>query len=411
MNEINTYDLVIVGAGPAGLACAISLKESGYKVALLEKSSFPKDKICGDGLIPDVVNQLKWIDPQLLERLETFDKKEKCTSVLVSFDGQEKVSFLSPQVDISKGNYGYLIRRKDFDQLLFDWLKEKNHVDIYEDCDVKKIKVEEEFVLTETSKGVFKSKMIFAADGAHSTVKRELHKALTIDRFQHAAALRQYHSGVSGLSAGTMEFHFIKDVLPGYFWIFPLSDDEANVGIYVPSNLVSDKKLNLKAIMQDLIANHPSFKDRFKDSTALEAKKGYGLPLGGKRISISGNRYLLLGDAASVIDSVSGEGVGNAIRSGRFGAQHFVEAMQLNDFSARYNLKYDNKLYANVLKELKISKFYQRILRYPWILKTSIKKVSGSKEYQKYFVDKSADFHPNNPVFLFKFFVKVLIGR
>ncbi len=73
--EIKKFDVVIVGAGPAGASCAIRLGKSGLKVALLEKSAFPKDKTCGDALSVDVINQLSMLSEKLGEDFKSLENK------------------------------------------------------------------------------------------------------------------------------------------------------------------------------------------------------------------------------------------------------------------------------------------------------------------------------------------------
>jgi flavin-dependent dehydrogenase len=110
-----------------------------------------------------------------------------------------------------------------------------------------------------------------------------------------------------------------------------------------------EKRINLKKILKALIENNPHLSNRFKNAKPLEVAKGYGLPLGSRKRRISGHRYLLLGDAASLIDPFTGEGIGNAIRSGRVAADHIIQAFKVNDFSRSFNTAYDNEIYRKIV--------------------------------------------------------------
>ena len=93
---------------------------------------------------------------------------------------------------------------------------------------------------------------------------------------------------------------------------------------------------------------------------------------------ISGDRFLLLGDAASLIDPFTGEGIGNAIRSGRVAAEHIVNAFKANDFSPSSNQAYDNEIYRRMWPELKMSRALQNLCRYPRLFNSVVNKANKS---------------------------------
>src|SRR5690606_33542098 len=141
---------------------------------------------------------------------------------------------------------------------------------------------------------------------AHSSVARAFSDE-KVDKNHHCAGLRIYYENVSGFSEdNAVELHFYKKLLPGYFWMFPLPGNRANIGLGMLSAHVAKRKPNLKALLMDIIENHPNVKDRFKHARPLEEIKGFGLPLGSKKRVISGDKFLLLGDAASLINPLSG---------------------------------------------------------------------------------------------------------
>src|ERR1044072_5269738 len=85
---IKKYDVVIVGAGPAGCACALALKDANLKVAILDKQSFPRDKVCGDAIPGRAVKTLKQISPEFAEAFKNFPKKYLTQKTEVSFKGR-----------------------------------------------------------------------------------------------------------------------------------------------------------------------------------------------------------------------------------------------------------------------------------------------------------------------------------
>jgi flavin-dependent dehydrogenase len=120
------------------------------------------------------------------------------------------------------------------------------------------------------------------------------------------------------------------------------------VGLGMLSSEVSKRKVDLKKALHDIIESKPELQVRFKDATPLEKSQGFGLPIGSKKRALSGDRFLLLGDAASLIDPFTGEGIGNALRSGRIAAGHIVKSFDNLNFSASFHKGYDNTLPQNV---------------------------------------------------------------
>lgn len=377
MNTKN-YDIIICGAGPAGCTAAYQLSGKGLRIAVLDKDYFPRDKICGDALSADVVNQLHRIDARLSENFQTFTKK-------VPSHG---VRFYAPNgtnLDIDFVNKahreaaGYISKRYEFDTFYFDHIKKLKDIDIFQNHKILDVKMAPDSVEVSTETGVFNAKMVIGADGANSIINRKLSKNV-FDKRHHCAGLRQYFANVSGFHPNNhIELHFYKDLLPGYFWIFPLPNNQANVGLGMLSSEVSKQKINLKKKLADIIQNHPNIKDRFKNAEPLETVQGFGLPIGSRKKQLSGDRFLLLGDAANLIDPFTGEGIGNAIRSGRVAAEHLLKAFERNRFDAEFNKTYDREIYRKMWKELRISRSMQLLLYYPRIFNFVVKKASKNE--------------------------------
>ena len=386
--EKKEFDVLIIGSGPAGASCAMSLGNSGLSVAILDKAAFPRDKICGDALSVDVLNQLSLLQTDLPSRFQQLNSKVSSYGVRIFAPDHQYVDL--PFFHKGEPACGYLCPRFDFDQLMVEQLKDFNNIKRVEDCAVEKVERTDKTVLAHTSKGTFSASIIVGADGAQSVVARQL-GSFRPDREHYSAGLRIYYEGITSFQESHfIELHFFKDVLPGYLWIFPLSNNRANVGIGVLSSVVSRKKMNLKTILNNLIENSPDLSERFRDAKPLEVAKGYGLPLGSKKRKISGDRYLLLGDAASLIDPFTGEGIGNAIRSGRVAATHIIESFRMNDFSSSFNATYDQEVYQRMWPELKISRALQRLCRYPRLFNSVVRKANKSPYVHNLLIDALA---------------------
>ena len=170
------------------------------------------------------------------------------------------------------------------------------------------------------------------------------------------------------------------------------------------------RKMNLREVLDKLLSTDDRFKERFRSATALETIKGFGLPLGSKQRKLSGNRFLLTGDAASLIDPFSGEGIANAIRSGRIAASHIITAFQRQDFSASFNLEYDREIYRRMWKELKLSYGLQKLCRYPLLFNFIVKKANNSPYVRQFLIDSLADIQRKKSLLRPGFYWRMLFG-
>jgi flavin-dependent dehydrogenase len=133
--------------------------------------------------------------------------------------------------------------------------------------------------------------------------------------------------------------------------------------------------------MNELIRTYDPIRRRFADAVAEGPVNGYGLPLGSRKRSLSGEGYLLLGDAGALIDPFTGEGIGNAMISGIKAAETVAEAA--GDFSASSLLRYDESVYKRLWPELSLSKTMQQLVGQPWLFNMVVNKASRSKTLQE----------------------------
>jgi len=366
-------DICILGAGPAGASTALHLSYKNVPTVLIDKAVFPRDKVCGDALSGKVPLLLKRLDPQMLARFE------KRTEMLTDVWG---IRFVAPNrttLDIPfKSNYdkttetspGYVAKRIDFDNFLIDEVKRRENIDFYDNTSIDiHEKIDGGFIVSDKKKEFqVECKLLVIADGAHSKFARH-YAGLEKDNTHHAGALRAYYSGVTGFHEDNfIELQFLDEIIPGYFWIFPLPNGQANVGIGMRTDFISKRRVNLKKVMLDVIENHPSIAPRFKNAKLQDKIVGYGLPLGSKKQQLSGDNYMLTGDAGHLIDPLTGEGIGNGFYSGWIAAEQAIECLAQNDYSAKFMKAYDKRIHRVLGTEMKLSYQIQRMMRYPWVI-------------------------------------------
>lgn len=355
LQAIRYFDVIILGAGPAGSTCTIALQESGLKVALLEKETFPRDKICGDAVSSVTKRVLRQIDPELEQMLLAYPPK---TSI-------SKAKLYSPKfesLEIGFSLVGHCIRRMDFDNWLFEKAKLNRTASVFQDVKVKDVSAHPAYAEVLLADGtLMRAKVLVGCDGAHSIAAKKL-AGFRVDKKHYSGAVRQYYRNVKGLEGNALEVYFLKGYLPGYFWIFPLSSNEANVGFGMLSDTISRKKIDLKQSMHEIIRNIPEIHERFKHATPLEEIKGFGLPLGSKKHAISGHRFMLCGDAASLIDPFSGEGIETAMESGKFAAEQIMKSFATDAFDAATLKAYDQRVYRKMWGNFRNHYYLQKLL-------------------------------------------------
>ena len=400
-------NIAIIGAGPGGIACSLFLEKYGIDHLIFDKASFPRDKICGDAFSGKVVDTLNKIDNQLLPEIMQFPSQADSWGVIFIAPNRKELRVpFKPDYDRSSDRIpGFISKRIDFDNWFAEKLKAKISSRFKENIGFNNFEKNENGWLCSDSEGAneLRSKLLIVADGAQSQFAKKV-GGIQKENKHYAAGIRMYYSGVKDLDPENfIELHFLKDFIPGYLWIFPLPNGLANVGVGLRSDVVGKKKINLIQMLQDMIESDDILKKRFKNAKIEDGAKGFGLPLGSKQRSISGDGYVLLGDAASLIDPFTGEGIGNAMISGMIAAKTISEA---TDYSA-WNMKnYDHAVYRRLGEELKISSQLQRLAGQAWLFNLVVNKATTNKALSELiscmFLDVELRNKLKDPKFYFK---------
>ena len=357
------YDVALVGAGPAGTACALALRGSGLRVLLLDKSPFPRDKICGDAVPGHALKALRQLDPAYVAALDQLHPRDDVRrSRIVAPSGHsfymhwKLPTFNSP--------------RLDFDAALLALVRQHTPTEVLENALLKALEITPAGVLLRLADGrELRARLVVGCDGANSVVRRRLLPA-PLDRSQHSAGVRAYFENVAGTETGTTEFFFSKDYLAGYCWLFPVGAGRYNVGLGMLSELVAKHKIDLRQLLTHTLATHPELAGRFREARQLGPTLGFGLPFGGgRRWPVSGERFLLCGDAASLIDPLQGHGIDMAIRSGILAAAQVWQCVEQDDFSASFVQHYDAAVQQQLGPQLAHSYRMMRLFgARPWLL-------------------------------------------
>jgi geranylgeranyl reductase family protein len=418
MRNIHTdTKVIIVGAGPAGAGVSFYLTKFGIPHVVIDKESFPRDKVCGDACSGKTALVINRANPEWMTEIlaHATDFLPSWGITFVAPNGKALDIPFSPNRNTDSKAPGFTVPRLYLDNFLFSKMTSP-YCTIYQQAKIDNILHSNNSVtVTMTCNGdthTITAPVIIGADGDKSMVRKQFLSESTTPK-TYAVGLRAYYEGVTNMhQENFIELHFLPEMLPGYLWIFPLPHGQANVGVGILSEVIRDKKINLREQMLAAIKNNPQIAPRFANAKLVDKIHGWGLPLAMERQPMSGNNFMLCGDAAALVDPFSGEGIGNALYSGMLAAMAIKDALPNNDFSAAFlKTSYDDVLYKRLGDELKISATLQRLCKYPWLFNFVVNKASKSESLRNTISCMFADVDLRDQLRKPSFYLKILFNK
>jgi menaquinone-9 beta-reductase len=334
------YDLVVVGAGPGGSATAHYASRAGLETLLLDRQEFPRDKACGDGLMPHAASEVSlmglgdWLD-------------EPHHGKFTGFSIYTHTAYLRQGVPPSlNGPHGYVVKREETDAKLLEramaaGAKFRAGVRATELLrspagDVTGIET------TKSGEDLlrFEAPLVVAADGVGGFAGNGM------KTHQNAVARRRYYRGVDGPNKEDLHVFITKDMNEhgaGYGWVFYLGDGRANVGAGVSTRALARTGRNLKDFF-DRFLKEPQIARWLEGAEPEGPAKSWSLKMGMWGAKRYAQGLMMVGDAGSMVHPISGEGVGYAIESGRLAAMWAHEAHARRNFSASVLSGYERQL-------------------------------------------------------------------
>ena len=316
MKNKQFFDVVIIGAGPSGSNAAISYKKLNpdLKIALVDKAIFPRDKSCGDAFGPGVISALKRFgNEHILE-----DEPEVVSTTLF---GPKNIGIQNyiPEVKNKEDSIVYVIPRLDLDNRILNLAKEEE-VETFEGYRFSKFFNNEESVSVEIEneakeKYILEAKLLVGADGANSRVRKSLNLKQNSD-WNKAIAIRAYIDSPNYLEIfkeRTLMFEINVSAIKGYAWAFPSKGDLLNIGIGVPLSVFKKEKMDIKNLLDEFVK---TLESRGVIVENLRMEKSFMLPFASSRPKLGHNRVALIGDAGSMINPMSGEGIFYGMEAG-----------------------------------------------------------------------------------------------
>jgi menaquinone-9 beta-reductase len=310
-------DVVVVGAGPAGAAAAITLARAGRDVVVVDKARFPRDKICGDGLTAGAL--------RLLEGLGVVPDEVpswlRVDDVVVRGPSGHEVTFPMPR---GNGTYAAVARRADLDAVLVERARSEGAKVLDGHACTAVVEGDGEVTVTADGVGEVTAGYVVAADGMWSPVRKHLGLATPGYRGEWHA-FRQYFTDVGPRAASELVVWFEPDLLPGYAWSFPLPGNRANVGFGIQRGGKVGRVQDMAAIWPELLAR-PHVRAVLGDAATPESPhRAWPIPARIDDAVLTGGRTLFVGDAATATDPLTGEGIGQALLTGVLAAEAVIE--------------------------------------------------------------------------------------
>lgn len=316
-------DVAVVGAGPAGAAAAITLARAGRDVVVVDKATFPRDKVCGDGLTTGALRLLEdlGLDPAAVPSWKTVDDV-----VVVSPSGRE-ATFPLPR---GAGTYAAVARRAELDAALLDVVRSAG-VRVLEGHAVTGARERPDRVVLDVEGiGTVQARYAIAADGMWSPMRKHLGLA-TPGYLGEWHAFRQYFANVGPRAAQDLFVWFEPDLLPGYAWSFPLPGGGANVGFGIQRSVPErpdeeregkvTKVQDMKDLWPDLLSRPHIREVLGPDAVPELPHKAWPIPARIDHVVLTAERTLFVGDAAAATDPMTGEGIGQALLTGVLAAR------------------------------------------------------------------------------------------
>jgi geranylgeranyl reductase family protein len=318
------YDLIVVGAGPAGASAARTAAQNGLRTLLLEKEQMPRNKLCGGGLTPKAFTRLDFNLPKELIECEVKSARVHVGETLQNLEADETLV--------------YMTSRTRFDSFLADKAVEAG-AELKDGKRVTRIEVAGSQVEVRTSDGSFRSKMLIGADGMGGPTARfgGFYQAWKPDQVAYAIESEVYvgENAVQEFLGSSSYFDLYFGVSSaGYGWVFP-KDDHLTVGVGCRLSKLRDAS----DLFNGFVKRVPAL-----EGIEVPKPQAHLIPLGGAvKVPSVRDRILLSGDSAGFAEPLLGEGIYFSIWGGQIAAQVAAEANRRERYDGRFLTIYEKR--------------------------------------------------------------------
>jgi geranylgeranyl reductase family protein len=385
------FDVAVIGAGPAGSATAYFLARGGLRVALLDKSDFPRDKACGDGLTP---RALKILDAMgVLQQVEQY--AFRCSGITLR-DSDEITYRLELTQPGAALQHILVLPRFTLDELLRQHAVEAGAV-FFPHTKVENIRhlMDGSVRLWAEGRQAVECELAVIATGANTGLLRKTGLLKHSPRPNLAA--RAYFENVEGLD-DTILLFFDGIQRPGYGWVFPTAPNKANIGCGV----FFDSRTPQPTHLRHLIESHPYLQRILRNARLVGPIKGYPLRTDFSRSLSGAGRILVVGESVGLVNPITGEGIDYALESAQLAANAILNG-QHNQQQGLYPLTIQRNYRTALNRKFSLlfvfAHLTQRVYLRDGVIDRALRRVQHRPHLQKLIVD--ACYGSTNPLSAF----------